>query len=214
LALEYLHNKGIIYRDLKPENILMDGDGHLRIADFGLSKQGVQGGIKTYTLCGTPEYLAPEILQGLGHDKAVDYWSLGALLYEMLSGAPPFYSKDKNQMFKNVLEKPLELKPHFSAEACSILSALLVVDPKRRLSNPIELKRHEFFKGLNWDKLERREIKAPFQPSLSNNKDLKYFDKMFTGEDMSETPMTKAMGTMGNTYRGFTYDEENPMGIK
>lgn len=104
LALEYLHSKGIIYRDLKPENILIGADGHIKIADFGLSKQGIEDGAKTYTFCGTPEYLAPEILQAKGHDKAVDYWSLGALIYEMLTGAPPFYSRDKQQMFRNILE--------------------------------------------------------------------------------------------------------------
>jgi len=207
LALEHLHSKGVIYRDLKPENILMDSEGHIKICDFGLSKQGVEGEVKAYTFCGTPEYLAPEILKGIGHDKAVDYWSLGALLYEMLSGAPPFYSRDRNQMFKNILEKPVEMKGYFSSEASSLLSALLVVQPAKRLSNPLEIKKHEFFRGVDWQKLAKKQLKPPFKPNVSNVKDLKYFDKMFTEESINETPMIKNMpGAAGNTFQGFTYD--------
>jgi serine/threonine protein kinase len=114
LALDYLHTLGIVYRDLKPENILIDRKGHLALTDFGLSKAGMEDGEKSYTFCGTPEYVAPEILYckahydrplEKGHDRTVDYYSLGALIYEMLSGAPPFYSKDKRLMLKNRLEK-------------------------------------------------------------------------------------------------------------
>jgi serine/threonine protein kinase len=208
LALEHLHSKGVIYRDLKPENILMDCDGHIKICDFGLSKQGIQGDTKAYTFCGTPEYLAPEILKGIGHDKAVDYWSLGALLYEMLAGMPPFYSRDRNQMFRNILEKPVEMKPHFTPEACSLLSALLVVPPSKRMSNPYDMKRHEFFRGIDWEKLQRREVKPPFRPNVSGIKDLRYFDKMFTEESVNETPLFRTVQAAAgnNTFQGFTYD--------
>ena len=103
LALEFLHKQGIIYRDLKPENVLLDRDGHIRIADFGLSKQGIHAGLQTFTFCGTPEYICPEILKGVGHDKSVDWWSLGAIIYEMLTGAPPHYSKVRKRMYYNII---------------------------------------------------------------------------------------------------------------
>lgn len=210
LALEYLHSHGIVYRDLKPENILIGEDGHIKIADFNLSKQGLREGVKTYTFCGTPEYLAPEILQGRGHDKAVDYWALGALIYEMLAGMPPFHCRDKNQMFMNILKKPVEMKPYFSKEACSLLTSLLVVDPTKRLSNMNELKKHEFFRDLDWDRLARSEIKPPFVPKIKDEKDLKYFDKSLTDDFDTPcgSPHKKGSGEtcQGSTYKGFTYD--------
>jgi serine/threonine protein kinase len=157
-ALDYVHGNGIIYRDLKPENALLDEDGHVCIADFGLSKTGLIGnsGEKAFTFCGTPEYLAPEIIKGIGHDKAVDYWSLGALLYEMLSGAPPFYSKNREEMFKNILNKPVEMKPYFSEAASDILKNLLQIDPLKRLSDGVTARAHPFFKSIDFVALEKR----------------------------------------------------------
>ena len=138
-AIKTLHDQNIVYRDLKPENVLLDSQGNLKITDFGLSKQGVDNntkdGKKTFSFCGTPEYLAPEIIQGIGHDKAVDWWSLGALIYEMLCGRPPHYQKNRKQMLADIVEKPIIMKDFFSVEAKSLLSELLERDPSKRLGS-------------------------------------------------------------------------------
>ncbi|CAG9321369.1 unnamed protein product [Blepharisma stoltei] len=211
LALDYLHTQGIIYRDLKPENILLDAEGHVKLTDFGLSKQffGAENQ-KAFSFCGTPEYLAPEILKGTGHDKAVDFWSLGALIYEMLAGAPPFYSRNREQMFRNMLSKPVEMKPHFSPAACDILKSLLQVDPRRRLSNANEVKTHQFFEGIDWGKLWKKTIEAPFIPKVKGPRDLQNFDKMFTEEKAEESLIVTHLNAeqkAANRYDGFTYKD-------
>ena len=113
-GLSYLHKNKIIYRDLKPENVLFDSNGHLKITDFGLSKIGIEPGKLTKSFCGTPEYIAPEIIQGTGHSMKADWWSLGALMYQMLTGRPPHYSKNKMQMLKDIVEKEVEMRPYLS----------------------------------------------------------------------------------------------------
>lgn len=129
LGIEYLHSNGIIYRDLKPENVLLDHEGHVRLTDFGLSKQEMhEKSSKAYTFCGTAEYLAPEILMSQGYTVAVDFWSLGALMYYMLSGAPPFYSTNKSQIFKNVMTKQVEPLLNVTEEANDLLLKLLQID--------------------------------------------------------------------------------------
>ena len=129
LGLDYLHTNGIIYRDLKPENVLLDNRGHIRLTDFGLSKSGIDGeNPKAFTFCGTPEYLAPEIIKNLPYDKAVDFWSLGALMYFMLSSAPPYYSRNKSEIFKNVITKPIEPLMNLT-EACNdLMLGLLTIE--------------------------------------------------------------------------------------
>lgn len=136
-AIRCLHQNGVIYRDLKPENVLLDCNGNIKITDFGLSKQGFEkdgDAGKTFSFCGTPEYLAPEIIQGVGHDRQVDWWSLGALLYEMLTGKPPHYQpKNRKQMLKDIVEKPVPMHEKFSPEAKMLLTQLLCRDPAKRL---------------------------------------------------------------------------------
>lgn len=126
----------VVYRDLKPENVLLGSDGYLKITDFGLSKilEGKGGpGKKTFSFCGTPEYLAPEIIEGTGHGKAVDWWSLGAILYEMLCGMPPHYQKNRKQMLKDIVEKPAPMHRNFSSNSVSLLRLLLERNPQRRI---------------------------------------------------------------------------------
>ena len=157
LALGHLHSLGIIYRDLKPENILLDSEGHLRITDFGLAKEEISDNNSAQTFCGTPEYLAPEILLSKGHGRAVDWWSLGTLLYEMLSGLPPFYDQNLNAMYKKILHNELRFPSFFSASSKDLLTKLLDRDPEKRLgssSDDVEdLKVHNFFSAIDWDTL-------------------------------------------------------------
>lgn len=211
MALECLHKNKIIYRDLKPENILLDTQGHLKITDFGLSKKGDK---KTYTFCGTPEYLAPEIIKGSGHDKAVDWWSLGTLLYEMLCGRPPFYSKNRKEMFKLIVEQRPVMKDNFSEDAADILMKLLHPTPSKRLgagtSDADEIKSHPFFSEIDWDKLYNKQIEPPFRPYITSKQDLSNIDKMFTNEVVKDTPVESNLdfnAKKKNHYGGFTFKD-------
>ena len=133
LALEYLHKKNIVYRDLKPENVLITSEGHIKLVDFGLSKRNVKK--DCFTFCGTPEYLAPEIIMETGYNKIVDWWSLGILVYEMVTGRVPYMDTNVYRIYKNILSKPIEMKDTFSTELNSLLSGLLTINPEKRLGN-------------------------------------------------------------------------------
>ena len=154
LAIKCLHDSGIIYRDLKPENILLDHTGHIKLTDFGLSKL-VEEEKQAFTFCGTPEYLAPEIIKGKGHDKSVDWWSLGAILYEMLTGRAPFVNKNKRKILIDVQTKQILMRKSFSPEVTDLLNHLLEKDPTMRLgygkTDYREIMAHPFFAGLDWD---------------------------------------------------------------
>ena len=210
LGLEYLHKNSMIYRDLKPENILMDSKGHLKISDFGLSKILDSPDDKAYTLCGTPQYLAPEILKNKGYDKTVDWWSLGCFLYEMLTGFLPFYIPKGNRINPKVFEEPLRFPPDVNPVAINLISQLITVNPKKRLGYGEEdakkIKDHEFFKGVEWEKYLNKEIEPPFLPEFDNETDLRYFDKMFTDEPIdSNRPTVNSRPREHSVYKDFTY---------
>ncbi len=210
LGLEFLHKNNMIYRDLKPENILMDSTGHLKISDFGLSKILNSPDDKAYTLCGTPQYLAPEILKNKGYDKSVDWWSLGCFIYEMLTGFLPFYIPKGNKINPKVYEEPLRFPPDVNPIAISLINQLLNVNPKKRLGggddDAEKIKQHEFFKGVEWEKYWNKEIRPPFVPELDDELDLKYFDKMFTEEKIEGSKVSEVPSSIANSdYKGFTF---------
>jgi serine/threonine protein kinase len=215
LGLAHLHEMEIIYRDLKPENILLDRDGHVKLTDFGLAKVDMGASSKTNTFCGTPEYLAPEILQEAGHGKAVDWWSLGTLLYEMMAGLPPFYSQNVNVMYENILSSELRFPPDFSPAACDLLTKLLTRDPEKRLgSGPdgaANIKAHPFFASLNWDDVLLRRVKPEFKPVLAAAGDVSNFDEMFTSEQAVDSVVadnhltTAQQGAFG----GFSFEGDD-----
>jgi serine/threonine protein kinase len=200
LALQHLHAVDVVYRDLKPEIVLLDAAGHIKITDFGLSKDEVADDTGAKTFCGTPEYLAPEMLINRktrrGYGKAVDWWSLGTLIYEMLTGWPPFYDKSLRRMCEQILRADLRFPPGCaaSAEARNLIRQLLRREPERRLgSGPdAEVRSHPFFASVDWESLQRRDIEPPFCPHVENDTDIANFDATFTAEPAVLTPPAPA----------------------
>lgn len=157
LALDFLHEKGYIYRDLKPENILLDSEGHVKLTDFGLSRQlNMKEGELANTFCGTPSYLAPELILRKGYDKMADWWSLGILIYEMVVGSPPFYNLNIKRCIHDIVKRPHSMRDYFSKKLKSLINGLLEKDPSKRLGSTamggtLSIKKHPFFNGIDWD---------------------------------------------------------------
>ncbi|XP_046981680.1 RAC serine/threonine-protein kinase [Schistocerca americana] len=191
-ALGYLHEEGIIYRDLKLENLLLDKDGHIKIADFGLCKEDITYGRTTKTFCGTPEYLAPEVLEDNDYGRAVDWWGIGVVMYEMMCGRLPFYNRDHDVLFTLILMEDVRFPRSISNDARDLLSGLLVKDPTKRLGggpeDAKEIMAHPFFRSINWNDLVQKKIKPPFKPQVTSDTDTRYFESEFTGESVELTP--------------------------
>ncbi|CAL8306549.1 unnamed protein product [Arctogadus glacialis] len=209
LALDHLHTLGIVYRDLKPENILLDEAGHIKLTDFGLSKESVDADKKAYSFCGTVEYMAPEVVNRRGHTQSADWWSLGVLMFEMLTGTLPFQGKDRNETMNMILKAKLGMPQFLSLEAQSLLRMLFKRNPANRLGAGAdgveEIKRHAFFSTIDWNKLYRRELQPPFKPAAGKPDDTFCFDPEFTAKTPKDSPGIPPSANAHQLFKGFSF---------
>ncbi|KAM9346175.1 serine/threonine-protein kinase N1-like [Symphorus nematophorus] len=192
LGLQFLHDHKIVYRDLKLDNLLLDTEGYVKIADFGLCKEGMGYGDRTSTFCGTPEFLAPEVLTDTSYTRAVDWWGLGVLVYEMLVGESPFPGDDEEEVFDSIVNDEVRYPRFLSTEAIGIMRRLLRRNPERRLGSgekdAEDVKKQPFFRGMDWEALLQRKVPPPFIPTIGGKEDVSNFDVEFTAELPALTP--------------------------
>lgn len=213
LAVAHLHGLGVAHRDLKPENVLLDHTGHVVLTDFGLAKR-VKGDTHTNSMCGTMEYMAPEVVTAKGHGRPADWWSVGVLLFEMLTGKHPFSARNRQLLQKKILSEKLKLPPYLTQEAASLLKGLLTRDPKARLGTGEEgidkIKKHAFFRGVNWKRVEERQLTPPFRPDVDGDMCVANFDEDFTSlpaEDNSPctSPTPELTAKAKDHFSGFSF---------
>jgi len=187
-AFAHMHNKNIIHRDLKPENILLQPNGYAKLTDFGFAKV-LEPGTRTYTLCGTPEYIAPEVLLNKGHGKPVDWWTLGILIYEMICGQPPFCDEDPMGIYQKILAGKVYFPKYFDKNAKALVKKLLTADLSKRFGNlkdgPADVLKHAWFASLNFSELEEYKVPAPYKPKMANDSDFSNYEDI---PDSNDTP--------------------------
>ncbi|KAF9330826.1 Serine/threonine kinase [Linnemannia elongata] len=210
LALQYFHENDIVYRDLKLDNILLSLDGHIKIGDYGLCKENMPYGATTHTICGTPEFMAPEILEEQPYDRAVDWWAYGVLMYEMLLGRAPFSGEEEDDIYDSILEDEPLYPQGFGRHEQALLQSLLVKVPTNRLgSGPTdaeEIKAHAYFRNVNFDDVYHKRIRPPFLPKVTSKTDVSNFDTEFTSETPGETPTDYRLDKVEqDLFKGFSY---------
>ncbi|KAJ3007382.1 UNVERIFIED_CONTAM: serine/threonine protein kinase, AGC [Siphonaria sp. JEL0065] len=202
LALEYIHSKDVIYRDLKPENILIDPRGHIKIADFGFAKVIPRNHATTF--CGTPAYMAPEIILKMGYTKAADWWSVGTVCYELMAGYSPFQAESPLKIYERILNYELRWSSQIGEVGRDLLSKILESQPSKRLgmNGAKDIKSHPWFRGINWKDAEMLEVPVPFVPNIEGDGDIKNFD-IYTDQS---SVITMQNGTMALTSEDNLYD--------
>lgn len=214
IGIFFLHQHGVLYRDLKLDNILLDQDGHIKIADFGMCKEKMDKEATTRTFCGTPDYIAPEIIQYQPYGKSVDWWAYGVLLYEMLVGQPPFDGEDEEELFAAITDHTVSYPKALSKEAKEICKGFLTKSPAKRLGclekGEEDIKTHAFFRRIDWDKIEAREIQPPFKPKIKDPKKGENFDPQFRKMRLDNTPPNPTSKYIldhlkGDEFEGFSF---------
>lgn len=217
LALEHLHNANIIHRDLKPENILLDGSGHILLTDFGLAKENVDENNRTMSLCGTLEYMSPEMIKGEPYGQSTDLWSLGILLYDMLTGKPPFQSKGRKALQKKILTEKIKYPTFLTSNCVNLLKGLIERNVEKRLTLEA-IKKHPFFKAMDWDLVLARDYDPPIRPQISNGlHDFSNFDIEYTSQDPMLSPGASLSASQDVHFSNFTWvrsgSHEWPIGV-